>query len=90
VGRLGEIALNDSKVGYNEFDFLKKIKNTDPLMDAKLKSEPFFARLASKFSESANMTQKIFFNKSKRYQKTQNFTLISNPLKKLLKNAPKK
>jgi hypothetical protein len=24
------------------------------------------------------------------YQKTQNFTLISNPLKKLLKNAPKK
>jgi hypothetical protein len=24
------------------------------------------------------------------YQKTQNFTLISNPLKKLLENAPKK
>ncbi len=26
-------------VGYNEFDFLKKIKNTDPLMGAKLKSK---------------------------------------------------
>jgi histone H3/H4 len=34
---------------------------------------------------------KILFEKNqKRYQKTQNFTLISNPLKKLLKNAPKK
>jgi hypothetical protein len=26
----------------------------------------------------------------KRYQKTQNFTLISNPLKMILKNLPKK
>ncbi len=34
---------------------------------------------------------KILFEKNqKRYQKTQNLTLISNPLKKLLKNAPKK
>ncbi len=35
---------------------------------------------------------KIFFiyKNQKRCQKTQNFTLISNPLKKLLKNAPKK
>ncbi len=31
------------------------------------------------------MTQKIYFNKKK-----QNFTLISNQLKKVLKNAPTK
>ncbi len=48
------------------------MKNTDPLMGAKLKSktqilntflifEPFFECLASKFSKSANMTQKNFF-----------------------------
>ncbi len=63
-------------------------------MGAKLKSkthllttcfgffEPFFARLASKFSKSANMTPKFFFNQ-KIYQKTQNFKLILNPLKKM-------
>ncbi len=56
--------VGDSPLGYNEFDFFYKMKNTDPLMA--------FARLAS------------------RYQKTQNCALISNPLKKLLKNAPKK
>ena len=80
------------------------MKNTDPLMGAKLKSkthllnkfflffEPFFARLASKFEKSSNMTfKKTFLKKNqKRYQKTQNFTLISNPLKKLLKNIQKK
>jgi hypothetical protein len=55
-------------VGYNEFDFFKKMKNTNPVMDVKLKSkthlqntfflffEPFFARLASKIEKSANMT----------------------------------
>jgi hypothetical protein len=37
VGRLGEIHLNDSKVGYNEFDFFYKIKITDPLMGANLR-----------------------------------------------------
>jgi hypothetical protein len=49
------------------------MKNTDSLMGAKLKSkthlqdmffdflEPFFARLASKFSKSADMTPKFFF-----------------------------
>jgi hypothetical protein len=49
------------------------MKNTDSLMGAKLKSkthlldmffdflEPFFARLASKFSKSADMTPKNFF-----------------------------
>jgi hypothetical protein len=66
-------------LGYNEFDFFKKIKNTDPVMGAKFKSKthlqntffdffkPFFARLASKFSKSANMTQ--FFLNQKRYKK---------------------
>ncbi len=29
-------------IGYNEFDFLKKIKNTDPLMGAKLKSKTHY------------------------------------------------
>jgi hypothetical protein len=38
-------------------------------------SEPFFARLASKFEKSTNMT-KFFFYNHKRYQKTQSFTLI--------------
>jgi hypothetical protein len=46
--------------------------------------ELFFARLVSKFSKSADVTPpKIFFKNQKRYQKTQNFTLILNPLKKL-------
>ncbi len=34
--------------------------------------------------------KKFFLKNRKRCQKTQNFTLISNPLKKLWKNAPKK
>jgi hypothetical protein len=55
------------------------MKNTDPLMGAKLKSKthlqntffsfyaPFFAHLASKFAKSANMTKKkIFLNKIKK------------------------
>jgi hypothetical protein len=58
--------------------------NTDPLI---------FARLASKFEKSTNMTtkkQNFFWKKSKMVSKTQNFTPISNPFKKLFKNAPKK
>jgi hypothetical protein len=66
-------------VGYNEFDFFYKMKNTDPLMGAKLKSkahllntffdffEPFFARLTSKFEISTNMTYKIFFEKKSEF-----------------------
>jgi hypothetical protein len=52
----------------------------------------FLAHLASKFEKSTNMTfKKIFFEKNrKRCQKMQNFTLISNPLQKLQKNAPQK
>ncbi len=37
-----------------------------------------------------DLWKKKFWTNQKRCQKTQNFTLISNPLKKLLKNAPKK
>jgi hypothetical protein len=80
------------------------MKYTDPVMDVKLKSkthllnmfflffEPFFAHLASKFEKSANMTlKKFFFEKNQeRYQKTQNFTPISNPLKKFQKNEHEK
>jgi len=64
-----------------------KLKSkTHLLNDFFLFFEPFFARLASKFEKSTNMTKKIFFcENQKRCQKTQNFTLISNPLKKLLK-----
>ncbi len=52
--------------------------------------EPFFARLASKFEKNINMTtkKKKFWKNRKRCQKTQNFTPIWNPLKKLWKNAP--
>jgi hypothetical protein len=60
--------VNICPVGYNEFDFLKKIKNTVPLMSAKFKSKThllytfflflatFFARLASKFEKKTYMT----------------------------------
>ncbi len=87
--------------GYNEFDFFKKTKNTDPLMGAKFKSKthllntfflflaPFFARLASKF-EKVLIRHKIVLPKSEKVSKTQNFMLISNPSKKIFKNAPKK
>jgi hypothetical protein len=49
----------------------------------------FFARLASKFEKSTNITFKKNFEKIKKDIKTQNFTLISNPLNKFLKNVQK-
>ncbi len=83
--------------------FFRKMKNTDPLMGAKLKSkthllnkffwffEPFFASLALNFEKVLIWPLKKFIWKNqKRCLKTQNFTLISNPLKKLLTNAQKK
>ncbi len=79
------------------------MKNTDPLMGAKLKSKThllntffdFLSRFLRIWLQSLKKyyydLKKIFLQKNKkRCQKTQNFTLISNPLKKLLKNAPKK
>jgi hypothetical protein len=76
------------------------MKNTDPEMNAKLKSRThlrnMFLNLLSRFlrgwlqsSKIANMTFTIFFL-HKRYQKTQNFTLISNPLKKVFKKYTRK
>ncbi len=72
-------------------------------MGAKLKSkthlqnrffwffEPFFAGMASKFEKRTNMTElNIILKKSKKVSKKAEFTLISNPLKKLFKNALKK
>jgi hypothetical protein len=51
----------------------------------------FFARLASKFEKSTFIIEKIYYlKKSKRYKKTQNFTLISIPLKKFFLNPQKK
>ncbi len=50
----------------------------------------FFARLASKFEKSTNMANKKICLHQKKYQKTLNVMLISNPLNKFLKNAQKK
>ncbi len=72
-------------------------------MGAKLKSKThlqntffdFWAvclRVCSQSSKKVLIWPKnfFFFKIRKRCQKTQNLTLISNPLKKLWKNAPKK
>jgi hypothetical protein len=61
-------------LGYNGFDFVLKITFNKYVF---LYLAPFFARFASKFKKSTNMTfkQKIFV----RYQKTPNFMLISYP-----------
>ncbi len=79
------------------------MKNTDPLLGAKLKSKTHlqntFFDFLSRFLRIWLQSLKkeliwpknfFFFLDQKRCQKTQNFTLISNSLKKLLKNAPKK
>ena len=51
-----------------------------------------FLRICSQSSKKVQIWPKknFFWKNRKRCQKTQNFTLISNPLKKLLKNAHKK
>ncbi len=72
-------------------------------MGAKLKSKThlqntffdFLSRFLRVWLQSSKKVliwpKKIFFlKKSKKVSKTQNFTLISNPLKRLWKNAPKK
>jgi hypothetical protein len=48
----------------------------------------FFRVLDAKYEKSTNMTVKNFFQ-SKKYQKTQNFMLISDPWENFFKNAPK-
>ncbi len=90
-------------VGYKEFDFFLANEEHRPFDGCKIEIwdafnkyvfwffEPFFARLASKFQKMVIWPNKFFLGKNqKRYQKTQNFTLISNPLKKFLKNTQKK
>ncbi len=48
--------------------------------------EPFIACLASNFEKRTTLTPKfVFLTNQKRYQKTHNFTLILNPLKKFKK-----
>jgi hypothetical protein len=72
------------------------MKNTDPLMGAKLKSKThlqntffdFLSRFLRVWLQSLKKVliwpKKNFLAKNqKRFQKTQNFTLISNPLKML-------
>jgi hypothetical protein len=50
-----------------------------------------FLRICSQSSQKVQVwPKKIVLKNRKRCQKTQNFTLISNPLKKLEKNAHKK
>jgi hypothetical protein len=72
------------------------VKNPDPLMGAKLKSEiyylirfliflPVFCAVGFKALESNNMSFKKSFVLSKKVQKTQNFILVLSPLKKFIK-----
>jgi hypothetical protein len=60
-------AVRACQVGYNEFDFFQKMKNTDPLRVQNWNLRHIyeirflifwadFARLASKFEKSTNMT----------------------------------
>jgi hypothetical protein len=51
---------------------------------------PFRTRLASKFAKIANVTHEKFFPQKIQdgYQKTPNFVLISNLLKRLQKSLP--
>jgi hypothetical protein len=83
--------------------FFSKMKNTDPLLGAKLKSKTdlpntffdFLSHFLRVWLQSLKKVpiwplKKKCWKNQKRCQKTQNFTLISYPLKKLLKNAPKK
>jgi hypothetical protein len=67
-----------------------KFKSKTHLLKRFLIFLAFFARLASKFEKKYqnDQQQKIILKRS--YQRTQNFMLISNPLDKFLKNAPKK
>jgi hypothetical protein len=80
------------------------MKNTDPLMGAKLKSKThlqntffdflsrFFAHLASKFAKSANMIPQFFilFFLSKKISKNADFHADFESAEKVVKNAPKK
>ncbi len=84
-------------LGYKEFDFFRQLRTQTLWWVQKLNLRHiylicflfflflvlFFECLASKFEKSTNMTLKQIFckNNKKRYQKTQNFMLISNPLK---------
>ena len=72
------------------------MKNTDPLMGAKLKSKThllntffdFLSRFLRVWLQSLKKVliwPYIFFFNQKRFQKMQNFMLISNPLKKFWK-----
>ncbi len=63
------------------------MENKDPVMGAKLKSK---THLQNTFCDFLSCFLRKFAKSAKRYRKTQNFTLISNQLKKLKKNAPKK
>ncbi len=78
-----------------------KIKNTDPLMGTKLKSKThlqntsfdFLSRFSRVWLQSLKkllIRPKKKFFLSKNVSKNANFMLISDPLKKLLKNIQKK
>ncbi len=76
------------------------MKKPDPLINAKLKSKahlrntffdfvvPYLPGFASKFKKG-KCDQNFFCKTLKKVSKTKNFTLISNLLKKYVKNAPK-
>jgi hypothetical protein len=86
-------------IGYNEFDFCWKIKNTGPLMGAKLKSKTLrffifnavFARLALKFDKSTYMTLKNFLlKKSKKVSKNAEFHADFKSIENFFKKCTKK
>jgi hypothetical protein len=86
------VVLRDMDIRVQRIRLFKKINNTDPLMGAKFKYKTHFlfgvvfCAFGFKVWKSTNMTsKKTFWKNQKRYQKTQNFMLISNPLKKILK-----
>ncbi len=68
LNALYTVQMHSAHQGTTNLTFVKKIKNSDPLMGAKVKSKtqflttfflflvPFFARLTSKFEKSTNMT----------------------------------
>ena len=89
--------------GTTNLTFLKKIKNPDPVMGAKLNSKTHLRDTIfdclSRFGRVKHQSlQKVQIWAKKKcsskmqceYKKTQNLTLISNPLKMLQKNAHKK
>jgi hypothetical protein len=99
----GLICLCDCALRYNEYDFFKKMKNTDPLIGAKLKSKThlqntFFDFLSrclriwlQSWKKNTNMkTKKNFGKKSKKVSKNAEFHADFESVEKAVKKCTKK